>query len=186
MSTQEAFGRILGGIAASDSELASRIVTTSPDVTVSTNLGAWVNRRGIFDRAERQDIFRTENVVSSQRWPLPPQCPPIHLRVTPAARAARADGGCGPGGGHHRRRLVAARTGPRLRAGDRLLRRRGARSARRLRRDSRGPVASWGPRCDLARSVAPRLAVGRERGEIKPCWSITWAIATRCRDRHRR
>ena len=26
----------------------SRIVTTSPDVTVSTNLGAWVNRRGLF------------------------------------------------------------------------------------------------------------------------------------------
>ncbi|HVH81882.1 MAG TPA: transketolase, partial [Stellaceae bacterium] len=63
-STQEAFGRILGGIAAGDSELARRIVTTSPDVTVSTNLGAWVNRRGIFDRAERQDIFREENVVS--------------------------------------------------------------------------------------------------------------------------
>ncbi|HTZ37509.1 MAG TPA: transketolase, partial [Stellaceae bacterium] len=53
LSTQEAFGRILGGIAAGDSELARRIVTTSPDVTVSTNLGAWVNRRGIFDRAER-------------------------------------------------------------------------------------------------------------------------------------
>src|SRR6266446_349018 len=47
-STQEAFGRILGGLASGDSELSARIVTTSPDVTVSTNLGAWVNRRGIF------------------------------------------------------------------------------------------------------------------------------------------
>ena len=28
--------------------LADRIVTTSPDVTVSTNLGAWVNQRGLF------------------------------------------------------------------------------------------------------------------------------------------
>jgi pyruvate dehydrogenase E1 component len=29
-----------------------RIVTTSPDVTVSTNLGAWVNRRGLFAARE--------------------------------------------------------------------------------------------------------------------------------------
>jgi pyruvate dehydrogenase E1 component len=80
-STQEAFGRILGGIAASDSDLARRIVTTSPDVTVSTNLGAWVNRRGIFDRAERQDIFREENVVSAQRWSMSPRGQHIELGI---------------------------------------------------------------------------------------------------------
>ena len=80
-STQEAFGRILGGIAASDSELARRIVTTSPDVTVSTNLGAWVNRRGIFDRTERQDTFREENVVSAQRWSMSPQGQHIELGI---------------------------------------------------------------------------------------------------------
>jgi pyruvate dehydrogenase E1 component len=34
----------------------------------STNLGPWVNRRGIFDRAERADAFREEHVVSAQRW----------------------------------------------------------------------------------------------------------------------
>ena len=50
MSTQEGFGRILSELARTDSPLARRLVTTSPDVTVSTNLGAWVNRRGIFDR----------------------------------------------------------------------------------------------------------------------------------------
>ena len=43
------FGRLLGDIAANEAALAERIVTTSPDVTVSTNLGPWVNRRGIFD-----------------------------------------------------------------------------------------------------------------------------------------
>ena len=67
-STQEAFGRILSDIGRDDSELAERIVTTSPDVTVSTNLGAWVNRRGIFDRRDREDVFREEKVVSAQRW----------------------------------------------------------------------------------------------------------------------
>jgi pyruvate dehydrogenase E1 component len=43
-------------------------VTTSPDVTVSTNLGGWVNRRGIFDRREQLDVFRELEVLSTQRW----------------------------------------------------------------------------------------------------------------------
>ena len=81
LSTQEAFGRLLGGLAAGDSEVAGRIVTTSPDVTVSTNLGAWVNRRGIFDRAERADIFREEKVVSAQRWAMAPQGQHIELGI---------------------------------------------------------------------------------------------------------
>ena len=80
-STQEAFGRILGDIAAGDSPLAERIVTTSPDVTVSTNLGPWVNRRGIFDRAERADTFREEKVVSAQRWAMAPQGQHIELGI---------------------------------------------------------------------------------------------------------
>src|SRR5262249_10371878 len=48
MSTQAGFGDILAEIGRGQGELrelAARIVTTSPDVTVSTNLGPWVNRR---------------------------------------------------------------------------------------------------------------------------------------------
>ena len=81
LSTQEAFGRILGEIAASYEALAERIVTTSPDVTVSTNLGPWVNRRGIFDRAERADTFREEKVVSAQRWVMSPEGQHIELGI---------------------------------------------------------------------------------------------------------
>ena len=81
LSTQEAFGRILGALASGDSPLAARIVTTSPDVTVSTNLGAWVNRRGIFDRTERADIFREEKVVSAQRWTMAPKGQHIELGI---------------------------------------------------------------------------------------------------------
>jgi pyruvate dehydrogenase E1 component len=81
LSTQEAFGRILGDIAATNGALADRIVTTSPDVTVSTNLGPWVNRRGIFDRAERADTFREEKVVSAQRWGMSPQGQHIELGI---------------------------------------------------------------------------------------------------------
>jgi pyruvate dehydrogenase E1 component len=81
LSTQEAFGRILGGLAGGDGDLARRIVTTSPDVTVSTNLGAWVNRRGIFDRTERSDTFREEKVVSAQRWAMSPHGQHIELGI---------------------------------------------------------------------------------------------------------
>ena len=38
--------------------LAERIVTTAPDVTVSTNLGAWVNRRGLFARESTGGHFQ--------------------------------------------------------------------------------------------------------------------------------
>ena len=68
MSTQEAFGRILVEIAREGGPLADRIVTASPDVTVSTGLSGWVNRRGIFAREVVEDVFREENVVSAQRW----------------------------------------------------------------------------------------------------------------------
>ena len=81
MSTQEGFGRILNDLAGSNGDLAARIVTTSPDVTVSTNLGGWVNRRGLFDRTERQDVFRDEKVVSAQRWFMSPRGQHIELGI---------------------------------------------------------------------------------------------------------
>ncbi|MFP4537874.1 MAG: 1-deoxy-D-xylulose-5-phosphate synthase N-terminal domain-containing protein [Dichotomicrobium sp.] len=67
-STQAGFGKILDELAKSDTSLAGRIITTSPDVTVSTNLGAWVNRRGLFARDEVSDTFRDERVPSAQKW----------------------------------------------------------------------------------------------------------------------
>ena len=81
VSTQEAFGRILFDIAGQDNDFAHRIVTTSPDVTVSTNLGGWVNRRGIFDRHRREDIFREEKVVSAQRWAMHPDGQHVELGI---------------------------------------------------------------------------------------------------------
>jgi pyruvate dehydrogenase E1 component len=67
-STQAAFGRILLEIAKAGGTLADRIVTTSPDVTVSTNLGAWVNQRGLFRREGIDDIFAREKIASAQKW----------------------------------------------------------------------------------------------------------------------
>ncbi|MDV7340486.1 transketolase [Terasakiella sp. A23] len=68
ISTQMAFGKILDEISKGDTELAERIVTTSPDVTVSTNLGPWVNRRGLFDRHVLKDTFQEEKIPSTQKW----------------------------------------------------------------------------------------------------------------------
>lgn len=67
-STQAAFGRILLDLAKSGHALADRIVTTSPDVTVSTNLGAWVNQRGLFRRQELKDVFHAAKIPSAQKW----------------------------------------------------------------------------------------------------------------------
>ncbi len=67
-STQQVFGSILNELGRNKHELADRIVTTSPDVAVSTNLGPWINRRGLFDRREHTDTFKAEKVMSAQSW----------------------------------------------------------------------------------------------------------------------
>ncbi len=67
-STQAAFGRILLDLSKSGHEIADHIVTTSPDVTVSTNLGAWVNQRGLFRRKDMADVFNLAKIPSAQKW----------------------------------------------------------------------------------------------------------------------
>jgi pyruvate dehydrogenase E1 component len=84
MSTQGGFGEILAEIGRGQGafkDLASRIVTTSPDVTVSTNLGPWVNRRGVFDRHTRNDVFRDAKLASAQRWGMSPSGQHIELGI---------------------------------------------------------------------------------------------------------
>jgi pyruvate dehydrogenase E1 component len=67
-STQAAFGKLMTDIAREDSDFASRVVTTSPDVTVSTNLGGFVNRRGLFKREATSDVFKERRIASPQTW----------------------------------------------------------------------------------------------------------------------
>jgi pyruvate dehydrogenase E1 component len=81
MSTQQGFGLVLNEIARGDTELASRIVTASPDVTVSTNLGAWVNRRGLFAKAENHDLFRQEKIPSTFNWDFSPKGQHLELGI---------------------------------------------------------------------------------------------------------
>ena len=83
-STQAGFGDTLAEIGRGQGaykELAAHIMTTSPDVTVSTSLGPWVNRRGIFDRHTRNDVFRDAKLASAQRWGMSPQGQHIELGI---------------------------------------------------------------------------------------------------------
>ena len=65
ISTQAAFGKILDDLAKGDSDLATRIMTTSPDVTGTTSLGSWVNRRKLFARTEKADVFIEQRIPST-------------------------------------------------------------------------------------------------------------------------
>ncbi len=81
ISTQTGFGKILDALAKTDSELAERVLTTSPDVTVSTNLGPWVNRRGLFGLSDIADTFRDERVPSAQKWRFSPDGQHLELGI---------------------------------------------------------------------------------------------------------
>ena len=81
LSTQEGFGRIMIELAKAGGPLAERLVTTSPDVTVSTNLGGWVNQVGLFARAPHSDVFRERKLVSAQKWLRSPEGRHIELGI---------------------------------------------------------------------------------------------------------
>ena len=81
ISTQMGFGKILDDLSKGDSKLAQRIVTTSPDVTGTTNLGPWVNRRKLFAREYRGDTFKKENIRSTAKWEFTPEGQHIELGI---------------------------------------------------------------------------------------------------------
>jgi len=80
-STQEAFGKIMFELARGKSALADRIVTTSPDVTSSTNLGAWVNKRKLYAGENVADTFKDKRIPSTQIWTKGPSGQHIELGI---------------------------------------------------------------------------------------------------------
>lgn len=67
LSTQQAFGRFFVDLAHQTPEVADRVVTVSPDVASSTNLGGWINRVGVFHPRERVDWFADDSETAI-RW----------------------------------------------------------------------------------------------------------------------
>jgi len=80
-STQMFFGRIMSLLGKRKDELSNRIVTTSPDVTVSTNLSGWVNLKGVFKGEKHSDIFHEKKVLSPIKWEKSPQGQHIELGI---------------------------------------------------------------------------------------------------------
>jgi len=73
-STQQAFGRFFVDLVHEAPEVAERVVTVSPDVASSTNLGGWINKGGIFSVGERRDWFEDDPETI------------VHWHETPAGR----------------------------------------------------------------------------------------------------
>ncbi|MDF5752843.1 pyruvate dehydrogenase [Spongiactinospora sp. TRM90649] len=57
LTSQAALGRVLLDLTRDAPEAARRVVTVSPDVSSSTNLGGWVNKVGVWSPTERRDWF---------------------------------------------------------------------------------------------------------------------------------
>ncbi len=56
-STQQAFGRFFSDLVREAPDVAERVVTVSPDVASSTNLGGWLNKVGVWSVGDRRDWF---------------------------------------------------------------------------------------------------------------------------------
>ena len=78
-SSQEAFARVLQDIANVD-EVAASIVTTSPDVSVSTGLGGWINKRGVFSPVE-EEVYEDED-AGPLKWAPTPSGQHIELGIS--------------------------------------------------------------------------------------------------------
>jgi pyruvate dehydrogenase E1 component len=66
-STQQAFGRFFVDLVREAPEVAERVVTVSPDVGTSTNLGGWINKAGIWNPGDRIDWF-ADDTDTLVRW----------------------------------------------------------------------------------------------------------------------
>jgi pyruvate dehydrogenase E1 component len=78
VSTQEVFGRLLTRLA-DHPDVAQRLVTTSPDVSVSTNLGGWINKMGVFHADEQPDFLGEGRLL---RWRQSPAGHHIELGIS--------------------------------------------------------------------------------------------------------
>ncbi|WP_129670597.1 1-deoxy-D-xylulose-5-phosphate synthase N-terminal domain-containing protein [Candidatus Chloroploca sp. Khr17] len=79
-STQESFGRALMRLSEVPG-LRERIVTTSPDVSVSTNLSGWINKTGVYAPTEEPD-FESAEVYRLLRWQRGPSGQHIELGIS--------------------------------------------------------------------------------------------------------
>ncbi|MFI5436602.1 transketolase-like TK C-terminal-containing protein [Rhodococcus baikonurensis] len=66
-TTQAALGRVLIDLTREVPDAAKRIITVSPDVSSTTNLGAWVNKVGVWSTDERHNWF-ADDAETIMHW----------------------------------------------------------------------------------------------------------------------
>jgi pyruvate dehydrogenase E1 component len=79
-STQAALGRTLLDLNRAAPQAGARVVTVSPDVSSSTNLGGWVNKVGIWAHDERADWF-ADDAETILHWREKPSGQHIELGI---------------------------------------------------------------------------------------------------------
>ncbi|MDT4963993.1 MAG: pyruvate dehydrogenase component [Pseudonocardiales bacterium] len=79
-TTQGALGRTLLDVNRAAPDVGARIVTVSPDVSSSTNLGGWVNKVGVWAPHERSDWF-ADDAETILHWREKPSGQHIELGI---------------------------------------------------------------------------------------------------------
>jgi len=78
LSTQDGFGRVLASLADVEG-IGDRIVTTAPDVSISTNLGGWINKTGVYSHVQRDDHGGADRLL---KWAPGPSGQHIELGIS--------------------------------------------------------------------------------------------------------
>jgi pyruvate dehydrogenase E1 component len=109
LSTQAAFGRLLNELARLNDPVVDRMVTVSPDVASSTNLGPWIAKRGVFDRRPRSNDFIDQPISSSLPWTVSSKGQHFELGIT-ETNLFLLLAACGLAAEHHGERLFPVGT----------------------------------------------------------------------------
>ncbi|MEU8248062.1 pyruvate dehydrogenase [Nonomuraea sp. NPDC048916] len=80
LTTQQSLGRVLLDLSRRAPDVARRVVTVSPDVASSTNLGGWINKVGVWSAGERANWF-SDDPDSVLRWDETPSGQHIPLGI---------------------------------------------------------------------------------------------------------
>lgn len=79
-TTQAALGRALLDLSRESADVACRVVTVSPDVSSTTNLGGWVNKVGVWSIDERPDWF-ADDAETIMHWTERPSGQHVELGI---------------------------------------------------------------------------------------------------------
>ena len=80
-STQQVLGSMLTALSRWP-DVAKRVVTTSPDVASSTNLGGWINKMGVYSSQARINYFQQVGVRQVLNWEESPRGQHIELGIS--------------------------------------------------------------------------------------------------------